>query len=178
MQEACCGDTFASSDDVAVSLANMAIGSVDSLRGLETAQSIPPTWNDQPPLLTTGPRDGLEDVVLLKGVRILFNIYSISARRCMMHAPRLVPLQCVTHSLTHLSLILSIIIIRLFAAAFPPHCGAPFGCPTWCRPCTRTKARNIGTSIAPSPRCARWTMPTTGSCKVSWRAMTLVRIQR
>jgi hypothetical protein len=50
-----------------ISLANMAIGSVDTLRGSALDQRIPNTWNDQPPLLT-GPRGVPEDSALLKGV--------------------------------------------------------------------------------------------------------------
>lgn len=50
-----------------ISLANMAIGSVDTLRGTALDQRIPATWNDQPPLLT-GPRGVPEDSALLKGV--------------------------------------------------------------------------------------------------------------
>jgi hypothetical protein len=54
-----------------VSLAMMAIGSVDTLRGTSLDQRVPNTWNDQPPLLT-GPRGMPEDAVLLKGVSTVY----------------------------------------------------------------------------------------------------------
>jgi hypothetical protein len=50
-----------------VSLTNMVIGSVDTLRGTALSKEIPPTWNDQPPLLQ-GRRNVPETPLLLKGV--------------------------------------------------------------------------------------------------------------
>jgi hypothetical protein len=55
------------SNPAPISLANMAIGSVDTLRGSALDQRIPNTWNDQPPLLT-GPRGVPENSDLLKAV--------------------------------------------------------------------------------------------------------------
>lgn len=55
------------SDDNFPSLRNMVIGSVDTLTEQELPTRIPPTWNDQPPLLR-GPRGTPETTQLLKGV--------------------------------------------------------------------------------------------------------------
>ena len=50
-----------------VSLHSMVIGSVDTLRGTDLLQRIPPTWHDQPPLIR-GRKNTPETPVLLKGV--------------------------------------------------------------------------------------------------------------
>jgi len=41
-----------------LSLAQMAIGSVDTLRGTEPSLHIPPDWNERPPLLRGPPNRG------------------------------------------------------------------------------------------------------------------------
>jgi len=48
-------------------LSTMFIQSIDTLRQTQLAASIPPTWNDKPPLLE-GPRGQPETPNLLKGV--------------------------------------------------------------------------------------------------------------
>lgn len=66
-------------DDNVPSLRNMVIGSVDTLTEKDLPTRIPPTWNDQPPLLR-GPRGTPETTQLLKGVRHFFIILILFIR--------------------------------------------------------------------------------------------------
>jgi hypothetical protein len=70
--------------DIPPPLMEMFINSTDTLRGRTVSQSMPPTWNDRPPLFSIEsnttklrgwrrappPEEKEEDPVLLKGVRV------------------------------------------------------------------------------------------------------------
>ena len=84
-------------NDHPVSLRQMVIGSVDTLRETQLSQHIlPPTWNDQPPLLRQQQSGNMpESPALLKGVRNKTRMRGM--RRGMM---RLVSVACVSRAQT------------------------------------------------------------------------------
>jgi hypothetical protein len=87
--------------DMPPPLMEMFINSTDTLRGRMVAQSMPPTWNDRPPLFRIESNKNRmrgwrrappaeekdEDPVLLKGVRILSLILLVFCRNSCAGGP-------------------------------------------------------------------------------------------